>query len=191
MENKIENRKVRYTRKVIKESFLELLETKSFEQITVKEITELADINRATFYAHYDNIEALTREIETEMAQQVIAAMDKLYRKSNYEADVVGALFDALVQRKEMCMWMLDDKVTGCGNCMIYDYARKVCVPRWKETKKLTDEQVEWFLAYMYNGAMGFIKSWYEEGFTGDVEDRKRQFEEIVRCTLNYIYGRR
>lgn len=187
MERK-ENRKIRYTRKAIKESFLELLKNKRFDQITVKEITELADINRATFYAHYTNMEALTKEIETEMAEQVIAAMDKLYRKSNYESDVVETLFDALAQKKEMCMWVLGDKVTGCGTQMIYDYARKLCVPRWKEKKKLTDEQAERFLEYLYHGSLAYIKRWYEAGFSGNIGDYKRQFKEIVHHTLRYIY---
>lgn len=189
MEKKRENRKVQYTKRVIKDSFLELLKTKNFNQITVKEITELADVNRTTFYAHYDNCEALTREIEAEMAQQVINAMDKLYQKVGYETEVISALFDAMEQRKEMCMWMLSDRVTGCGSQMIQDYARKICVPRWKQAKGLTDEQAEWFLSYIYGGAIGFMKQWYQQGFSGDAEDRRRQFEEIIRCTLYYIYN--
>lgn len=41
------------TRKLIVEAFNQLIISKSFEQITVKDITEQATINRATFYAHF------------------------------------------------------------------------------------------------------------------------------------------
>jgi len=52
--NKLD-RRVKYTRMVLKESFINLLEKKDISQITIKEICEDADINRATFYAHYND----------------------------------------------------------------------------------------------------------------------------------------
>ena len=45
--------RVRYTQKVLKDSLLQLLEKKPINKITVKEVCELAELNRATFYAHY------------------------------------------------------------------------------------------------------------------------------------------
>ena len=39
----------------INSSMIELLEHKDISRITVKEICEHAQINRSTFYAHYDN----------------------------------------------------------------------------------------------------------------------------------------
>lgn len=44
------------------EAFLELLSKKDFEFITVKEICEKADVNRSTFYLHYENIGELLAE---------------------------------------------------------------------------------------------------------------------------------
>jgi len=38
---------------VLKKVFIKLLEKKTLSQISIKEICEDADINRATFYAHY------------------------------------------------------------------------------------------------------------------------------------------
>ena len=45
--------RVRRTRRYIQEAFMTLLEEKGFSAVTVREITERAEINRATFYAHY------------------------------------------------------------------------------------------------------------------------------------------
>lgn len=45
--------RVRYTRMIIKSSFQELLREKPVGKITVKEVCEKAEINRATFYKHY------------------------------------------------------------------------------------------------------------------------------------------
>lgn len=52
MNKKLDPRAMK-TRQQIVDAFQQLIQTKHFEQITVKHITELAHINRATFYAHF------------------------------------------------------------------------------------------------------------------------------------------
>ena len=51
-----QDRRTRYTRQTIKDTFLELLTQKSFTKITVTEICKNAEINRGTFYLHYYDI---------------------------------------------------------------------------------------------------------------------------------------
>ena len=45
--------RVRRTNKMIIEAFIQLVEEKGYDQITVQDISQRAMINRATFYAHY------------------------------------------------------------------------------------------------------------------------------------------
>ena len=65
-EKKID-RRVRYTKKAIRESFLDLLEKKPLEKISVTEICKNADINRGTFYSHYSDPFELKESIEQEL----------------------------------------------------------------------------------------------------------------------------
>ena len=51
------DRRRRKTREAIFSAFIALLSKKDFEQITVGEIIEKADIGRATFYAHFETKE--------------------------------------------------------------------------------------------------------------------------------------
>ena len=44
--------RVKYTKMVLKKALLELMQHKPVNKITVKEICERAELNRATFYAH-------------------------------------------------------------------------------------------------------------------------------------------
>lgn len=52
-----------YTKKLIKEEFIKLLEEKSFNSITISELSQRCDINRNTFYYHYEDIYSLVKEI--------------------------------------------------------------------------------------------------------------------------------
>ncbi len=57
------DRRTLYTCKVIKESFLDLLSTKEYIDITVSDICRKAEINRGTFYLHYDNVRSVLNEL--------------------------------------------------------------------------------------------------------------------------------
>ena len=50
------------TKTAIRNAFVELIEEKGFDAITVKDITTKANINRGTFYAHYqDKFDLMTK----------------------------------------------------------------------------------------------------------------------------------
>lgn len=67
----------RYFNTAIKmdQAFLELLETKDFSYITVKEICAKAKVNRSTFYLHYETLEDLLSESVEYMNEQFLAHM--------------------------------------------------------------------------------------------------------------------
>ena len=80
--SKIPNdRRVIRTKKMIRSALAELIEEKGFNNISITDITTRADINRGTFYLHYDDKYDLLRKIEEEvMAElQYRIKIDDLY----------------------------------------------------------------------------------------------------------------
>lgn len=63
--------RVRYTRMVIEQSFLALLKEKPAAKVTVTELCEKAQINRATFYKHYLDVQDLLEKIEENLFNQI------------------------------------------------------------------------------------------------------------------------
>jgi AcrR family transcriptional regulator len=62
MSQNLEDLRVRRTRKLLQKALLEAASEKGFAQVTVRDITERAMVNRATFYRHYeDKYDLLTR----------------------------------------------------------------------------------------------------------------------------------
>lgn len=57
------DRRTRYTKSVIKESLFGLLRKKAFDKISVTDICKLSEINRGTFYLHYEDKFALLDEV--------------------------------------------------------------------------------------------------------------------------------
>ena len=57
------DRRTIYTKNVIKDALLKLMEKKQFDQITVAALCRQAEITRATFYIHYDNLTVVLNEL--------------------------------------------------------------------------------------------------------------------------------
>ena len=68
---KIDRRKL-YTRKVIKEAFIELKKIKAFNEITITELCKEADVSRGTFYLHYHNTMDVLDEIMEDALDQTL-----------------------------------------------------------------------------------------------------------------------
>ena len=59
------------TKNAIHAAFQQMAASTGIEHITVKELAELAGINRKTFYSHYDSIEALEQELMQDLIQEI------------------------------------------------------------------------------------------------------------------------
>ena len=60
------DRRVKRTKKLLRDSLFTLLQQKSINEITVTELTDIADINRATFYFYYTDLLDMLAQIQNE-----------------------------------------------------------------------------------------------------------------------------
>lgn len=94
--------RIRYTKMVIKDSFFQLLKQKPVEKITVKEICEMAQINRATFYRYYENQYDLLSVIENDMFQNIKETIKEQTADLN---SLIKEILNSLYKNKDE--WML------------------------------------------------------------------------------------
>ena len=71
MKEEILDRRVRKTRRQLKECLTRLLKEKKIQDITVRELAEMADINRGTFSLHYKDVFDLMDQIKNELIEEV------------------------------------------------------------------------------------------------------------------------
>lgn len=75
---------------MIKEALLDLMVEKPFDKITITDIVKRADINRGTFYAHYNNTSEVLRSISASAVDEIASVFrnrnnsDVLYNPKNY-----------------------------------------------------------------------------------------------------------
>lgn len=96
--------RVRRTKKLLRKGVAELGKTKSINKITVKELTDLVEINRGTFYLHYKDVYGLVDSIEDELCeefdQKVLIVTPK--SPSQHPIDVLESFFEYFRVHKDI-----------------------------------------------------------------------------------------
>ncbi|MCI5812038.1 MAG: hypothetical protein SO061_06400 [Limosilactobacillus coleohominis] len=76
------NKKMRQARKQIQIAVIQLLQTKTINQLKVTQICRLAHINRSTFYANYEDVYDMVDHLRNYVSQQYQSYL-KIDRKSS------------------------------------------------------------------------------------------------------------
>jgi AcrR family transcriptional regulator len=72
------DRRIQRTRQALREALLELIKEKGYDSISVEEITQQADIGRATFYLHYNDKEDLLIDEFRELANERVHMLSEI-----------------------------------------------------------------------------------------------------------------
>lgn len=75
--NNKNDRRCRKTKFAIKSALLTIMKEKPISKISIRELTDLADVNRKTFYNHYDDIDSVLRDLEDEFLERLFGLIDK------------------------------------------------------------------------------------------------------------------
>lgn len=90
------DRRVERTNHVLRAAFRQLAVTHQYRDITVKQLTEVANVNRKTFYLHFDSIDDLAETFSHESAEQILAVINKHDLKTSLAQS--GLIFDQLAE---------------------------------------------------------------------------------------------
>lgn len=176
MRNNKLDRRVKYTRMVIKESFIDFLEKKDISRITIKEICEKADINRATFYAHYSDQYDLLRKIENEFLSNIKAYLGEVNQKRENPVMLAEKIFEYIKENAKLCKLLLSER--GGLNfqkrvmMLVYD----TIINELTVDSKITKEDAEYVYAFTITGCVGIVQKWLD----GDMKKSARYMAEMV-----------
>lgn len=97
----INDARSRYTKMRIKEAFLSLAKEKPDYKITVKEICVLAEINRATFYNHYQDVYALKEQLQEETTEHFGAFVKEHLSRSHSIEETLCMILKIIREKAE------------------------------------------------------------------------------------------
>ena len=155
------NRRVLYTKKVIQESLIELLETKKIHQITVTDICKKADINRGTFYTHYKDAFDLLNSMENELFDQIIRYIDET-EVEDYRDILLFKALELVHQNRQLCKILLFNNTEGHIMEKVITIARKAQIEKLMVDKQVDPMFLDYFIRYTVGGIFAIIQNWLE-----------------------------
>ncbi len=185
------DRRVRRTKSRLRQALAQLLLEKDLPSITVRELTELADVNRGTFYTHYKDLYDMLEQMENEMFQELEDMLDS-YAPDILRQDfspILREVFTFVGKNQNLCRVFLArqavDRFSQRLNSLIY----RKCLAEWgalyrhyQELNGLTGQPASsnYALEFVVAGAVGLIRAWLEQG-------AKESPEEMAQLTGRLI----
>lgn len=184
------DRRTKYTQNIIKETLIDLLEEKEINKITVSEICEIADVNRATFYRYYLDVYDLLDKIEGNFSRELIETFEKEEITDYTVSKFVKALLKVFVENKKLVKVLFNRKTSSNFLDEILELVYQTCKSKWEEElPNVLEEDIEYASIFLFNGALGVINFWVKNEFDKDVEEISKIIEQLAYFGLKkYIY---
>lgn len=149
-----ENQRVRITKMLLRDSLIDLMKTKSIYKISITNICDNANINRSTFYNHYNTEFDLLKDIENECLSTIdkyIAFEDRVF--------TLKKLLDYVVENIDVFKLFLDESPENT----FFERLIEMCLERMAYDKKLIKTgtcNTEYLYRFIIFGAISVVKIW-------------------------------
>jgi AcrR family transcriptional regulator len=170
------DRRVRRTKKLLMRSLTKLMTEKKINKITVTELTELADVNRSTFYLYYRDIYDMIDKIETEMFEEFNLQLKKLYISDPNRENTLSFfvfVFEFVRENADICKILLgqDGDYT-----FLNKFKEAIMESQPPNMNKLDQTANRYFMPFAVSGCIGAIQQWLQE----DMVSPPREIAEFI-----------
>ena len=175
---------------MIQRSFLQILENKSFDTITIADITKIAQINRGTFYLHYQDKFDLLDQIEQQLFRNLGNHIDEL--QANYlftqtfekeQEQIASTLFNSIKMHAPLLKIFLSDHGRAGFHIRFRDaFSEKVRfnLEKNESINSRLNAPMEYFLTFITSAFLGLIEQWVQNGLDKTPEEMTEIYISII-----------
>ena len=162
-----EDRRVRRSRRLLKESLLSLMGRKSFSEISVREVAEGADMNRGTFYLHYSGTAELLQSLEGDLLDELQALVDAHMGETvagGTVRPVMEPVLDfAVAHQDALTILFAGSEATGFIQSLqqLMRRSGSSLVESWYHPAD--QSQTDYLLSFLTWGFIGLLKEWFAQ----------------------------
>lgn len=168
----IDRRSIR-TKKMIRSALAELMNEKGFNNISVTDLSQRADINRGTFYLHYIDKYYLLEKVENEIIQEIEDKTKYINSINILNIDTINEplpfmvkLFEYLKENSVIIKSILSPKGDPNFESKIKKFIKTNLFDKQKPKNFSINDAIvseEYFIQYILSADLGVIKHWLEE----------------------------
>ena len=177
------------TKRVIKDTLMQILDKKSFDNISIKELTDSCDISRNTFYYHYHDIYEVLEDLFDEQTNQHLGNADSW---ELWEDGILQALNFAITNRRAVYHVYNSLKREN-----LQRYLSKVMTPitlkfvkQQSQELEVAEEDIQTIVLFYKHGVIGAFGEWLDNNMKGDLEQEIKRLGFMMRGSVRYCLER-
>lgn len=189
-----QDRRIRRTKGLMRDALIELMTEKPFSEITAKDITEKADLNRSTFYLHYDNVFGLLDEMENEVVENFAGMIEEIEVEPDkaWEYPVVERICDYIVKNPKLCYRLLvnsrSDRLTARLTKVMKEKGKKA---RQEMGMDMESQTADYIYQFIVCGTIAMVKHWLAEGMSLPKEEMMELLEKMIRPIFQIMISKK
>jgi AcrR family transcriptional regulator len=165
MNSNMDDRRVRRTKKLLRQGLAEALKEKPLKAITVKEISDRIDINRGTFYLHYQDIYDMTEKIGEEMFGELNEIFSSAKPGKDNRLLIAEKLYTYMASNSAMCAALLGVNGDIAFMNRVQSLVKEKYLNEWITLYNVRESKnFEHFYSFVSFGCNGIILAWLENG---------------------------
>ncbi|MBT9775933.1 TetR family transcriptional regulator [Clostridium sp. MCC353] len=188
-DNTKQDRRIRRTQKLLKDSLTQLMKEKEFKNISVKDITDRADLNRGTFYLHYTDTYHLLQQMENEVLedfQEMINCYGHSFKRDTM-LPVLTPILDYIEENMQICKILFENNAANDFVDRFHSLIRQNGLVIIKDTfPAANDAVVSCFFEFVTYGLIGLIKQWIDMGM---VQPKEKLAELADKAVMGTAYN--
>ena len=182
---KKEDRRVRRTKKLLTQALMQLLQEKQVNEITVKELTELADMNRGTFYLYYRDIYDMLEKIEDSLFDGLNEIVSLPQNAAPMEATkpILLDLFRFIGENQEVCRVLLSANGDMSFLHRLNEVVREKSKAVWESlyAREAGEEEFDYHYSFVVFGCAGLIRAWLNRNCPEPPEQMAALADAMIR----------
>ena len=157
-----ESRRTKMTKLLLRTALIELMQEKPFHKITVKEICERADLNRATFYLHYSDQNQLLDEVINTLVNDMTEYLSSFKGEYNH-VTFLSRLLEYIKNNAVLYRTLMSNDVNGGTRTKVI---RDVLGNIKKDLPVFgSSAENKYFYTYFIDGTASIILKWINSDF--------------------------
>lgn len=162
-----EDRRVKKTKKAMHEALAQLLSEKPLNNISVREIADIADINRGTFYLHYKDVYDMVEKLQNEIFEKFNEIVNNHEPKRNSDElfPLLVELFNLLADNSELAKVLMSKNGDAAFVDKLKQVIREKCFVNVQNKFGISNSKIfNYFYHYIVSGCIGIFGEWLNSG---------------------------
>lgn len=172
-----EDRRIRKTKKALRAALVRLLSRESIAEITIKELTDEADVHRGTFYHHYRDAFDLKEQVEQEIGQEIDEVINSVSDSQLNEGafPLLIRVLNYLEENRDVAKMLASESGSPKLMQQVCEKISARCVG-----SSLFGEQLRYGNRFCAAGIQGMIVSWVEDGMRMPPKEMAKVMETMM-----------